>query len=117
MSTPDLLIEWDHAVLKATDEAPFTHKPRTSAVCDVLRVGPAVMRLRCLAGGLTRTQMWQTAQALKLAGARVLYAACSEFPPLPGAEVIATGEWAEHWRVDLDQLRDRRRSGRGAPCG
>lgn len=109
-------LEWQTAIARAIDHVPAQERPPYCAVCHVTRLSDTIAKISGLVGSLSRGHMWLLAQLLREQGFKVLYAERTDAHIVPMAEHIDAGDWAGHWRLDLEQMRDRRRNTRGAAC-
>lgn len=107
-------LEWTAATVRAVRHVPDPEeRPAYTAVAQVTRISDTVCKMSGLCGDISRGHVWLLAQALKAEGFRVLYAERTDAHIAPMATHVQDGDFAGHWRIDLDAMVERRRS-RGA---
>lgn len=102
--------EWSTASVRAIDHVPTTERPPYCAICQVQRLSDRIVKITGLVGNLSRGHMWLLAQLLRGQGFRYLYAERTEAHVVPMATYLDSGDWAGHWRIDLETMRERRRT-------
>jgi len=109
-------LEWCSATVRAVQSVPCESNPRPPyrAVATITRMSDTVAKISGLCGEVSRGHMWLLAQLLRGEGFRYLYAERTAAHVVPAAEFIDAGDFAGHWRLDLETMQDRRRRPRAA---
>src|SRR5574337_1152591 len=106
--------EWGTATVRAIDHIPTGQQPPYKAIGQVLRLSDDVVKLVGLCGGISPGHVWLVAQILRDEGFRVLYATRTDAHIVPMAEYLTEGDFAGHWRLDLELMKERRRPRKAA---
>lgn len=107
-----ITMEWGAATVRAIDHIPKCPQPPYKAIAQIVRMSDEVVKLIGLCGEISRGHVWLLAQLLREEGFKTLYATRTDAHVVPMAEFLSHGDFAGHWRLDLEKMQERRKRGR-----
>jgi len=104
-------VTWEPVVglVRLVDHVPSDSHPSYIGVGTVTRLSSRVAKLSGFAGEIKRRHMWLICQLLIRQGYEFAYIDRAAGHVMPWGEVIDGGDWSGFWRVDLAEMRGRRK--------
>lgn len=97
-------------VVRMIDHVPHETHPSYQSIGHVTRMSESVAKLSGFSGHLSRRHMWLLCDLLRRQGYTAAYMQRAASHAMPWGREIPDGDWAGWWRVDLAEMRGRRRS-------